>query len=254
VPIDEAIAKGQNAPMSRPVIGVSANIFPAEDRRFYKNKELLVCERALVGMVLRAGGTPIILPVIGDDAAVYQLGQMIDGLLLSGGADVDPTSWGEQSEHWPGQPERDRFEIALLHAMRTRRRPVLGVCRGLQVLNVGLGGTLILDIQTHDAGYHAHRSQDLYCSLRHPMTVTARTWAADLFGGKTEVEVNSVHHQAIDRLADSLTAVAWSDDGLIEAVHADSDTWTRGVQWHPEWDDCEPTRRLFQGFVDACNT
>ena len=250
--IDGFHRAGQNAPMTRPVIGITANIFPAADRRFYKNKELLVCERSMAKRILSAGGTPLVLPVVGDDEALSLYGHIIDGLLLSGGADVDPSSWGSNNERWAGQPERDAFEMSLVKTIRTRRRPILGVCRGLQVLNVAFGGSLILDIESRDPKYHLHRSQELYCSLRHPMTSTPGSWVSELFGGETEVEINSVHHQAIDQLGDGLEALAWSDDGIIEAIHAPQDLWTRAVQWHPEWDDSAPNQVIFDRFVKAC--
>jgi putative glutamine amidotransferase len=238
--------------MSRPVIGITANIFPAADRRFYKNKELLVCERSMAQRILHAGGTPLVLPVTDEEEAVSLYGHMIDGLLLTGGTDVDPSTWGGESEQWPGQPERDRFELELIGIARERRRPVLGVCRGLQVLNVALGGTLILDIQSHDPSFKVHRSQELYCSLRHPITVLEGSWLSELFGGSLKVDVNSVHHQAIDQLGRGLEALAWSEDGIIEAAHVPGDLWTRGIQWHPEWDDASPNQTLFARFVEAC--
>lgn len=249
--IDVRSRAGQNAPMARPVIGITANIFPAADRRFYKNKELLVCERSMVRRILEAGGTPLVLPVVEDNESISYYGHTIDGLLLSGGADIDPASWGGQSERWHGQPERDHFEIEVLKRVRQRGCPVLGICRGLQLMNVALGGSLILDIEGHNPAFHIHRSQELYCRLRHPMTVTRESWVSQLFDGETEVEINSVHHQAIDRLGDGLEALAWSDDGIIEAIHAPGDAWTRAVQWHPEWDDSQPNRTLFDRFVGA---
>lgn len=236
-----------------PVIGITANIFPATDRRFYKNKELLVAERSMVHRILGAGGVPLILPVTGNSSVIDQTVELLDGLLLSGGADVDPSGWGAEIR-WPGQPERDQFESALVRAIRAKNQPILGVCRGLQLLNVALGGSLIQDIQTERPNCHNHRSQELYDQLRHPVTLQKDSWVSEIFGGVTEATINSVHHQAIDRLAPELEALAWSDDGLIEAVHAPTDHWTRGVQWHPEWDTAKPHKQLFSEFLEACRT
>ena len=236
-----------------PVIGITANIFPATDRKFYKNKELLVAERSMVHRILINGGVPLVLPVTGDAQVIAKTVELLDGLLLSGGADVDPSSWGAEVR-WPGQPERDQFESALVHALRAKKRPILGVCRGLQLLNVALGGSLLQDIQTDRPSCHSHRSQEMYDQLRHPVTLQEGSWVSGLFGNVTEATINSVHHQAIDGLAPDLEALAWSDDGLIEAVHAPADRWTRGVQWHPEWATGEPNLQLFGDFVTACKS
>jgi len=124
----------------------------------------------------------------------------------------------------------------------------MGICRGHQLLNVAFGGTLLQDIQTERPECHPHRSQELYCSLRHPIRFKPATPLAELFEGVTDV--NSVHHQAINRLGVGLEAIAWSDDNLIEAVRATEGAWTLGVQWHPEWDPREEDQSLFQYFLE----
>ena len=235
----------------RPTIGISGNIFPATDRKFYKNKELLVVERSMANAIEAAGGTPLLLPVSADGDVLDSLAQKIDGLLLSGGTDVDPSSYGQNNPRWPGQPERDHSELGLLQRMRTARRPIFGICRGHQVLNVAFGGTLLQDIVTQRPECHIHRSQEQYDGRRHPIRLQPDTLLSELFDGMTDV--NSVHHQAIDQLGEGLEAVAWSDDGLIEAVWAPNDHWTWGVQWHPEWDQRSAEAALFQRFIQACN-
>lgn len=237
--------------MTRPRIGISANIFPPEDRPLYKGKPLLVVEGSLVGAVVAAGGVPIGLPVVADPEVARAQADLLDGLLLSGGVDVDPTTYGQARDRWPGQPERDAFEALLYERLRTTGRPVLGVCRGHQMLNVANGGTLLQDIQTARPECHVHRSQEHYDTLRHPARVEAGTLLADTFGGAVHVDVNSVHHQAVDQLGDGVVPVAWSDDGLVEGLTVPSDPWTWGVQWHPEWDPRRPHRSLFVRFVAA---
>ena len=136
--------------------------------------------------------------------------------------------------------------------MRAQKRPVLGICRGHQVLNVGFGGTLLQDIVTQRPTCHIHRSQEKYDALRHPIRFLPNTLLASLFDGMENV--NSVHHQAIDRLGEGLEAAAWSDDDLIEAVWAPEDHWTWGIQWHPEWDLRAAEASLFTCFVRKAGT
>jgi putative glutamine amidotransferase len=236
----------------RPIIGISGNIFPATDRKFYKNKELLVVERSMANAILAVGGAPILLPVSTDGDVLDTIVHKLDGLLLSGGTDVDPSSYGQPNSDWPGQPERDRCELGLLQRMRAQKRPVLGICRGHQVLNVGFGGTLLQDIVTQRPTCHIHRSQEKYDALRHPIRFLPNTLLASLFDGMENV--NSVHHQAIDRLGEGLEAAAWSDDDLIEAVWAPEDHWTWGIQWHPEWDLRAAEASLFTCFVRKAGT
>ena len=247
--VDGGLVEGHDRRMSQfPLIGISGNIFPAVDRRFYKNKELIVVERSMANAIEAAGGVPISLPVTANEEYRSRMAETLDGLLLSGGTDVDPSSYGQSNDRWPGQPERDDFESALLHALRAQGKPVLGVCRGHQLINVAFGGTLIPDILTDREGCHEHRSQELYCSLRHPIEFKEGTALSQIFAEISDV--NTVHHQAIDRLADGLEAIAWSDDGLIEAVQATDGAWTWGVQWHPEWDPRRADQALFAYFLD----
>ncbi|MFT7624231.1 MAG: putative glutamine amidotransferase [Myxococcota bacterium] len=237
---------------SRPIIGLTANLVPATSRSFYDGKPLLVAEGSMVDRVLATGGIPLILPIVADPEILQVYATQIDGLLLTGGADVDPGSYGEEARGWSGQPERDAFESALIDVMRARKAPILGVCRGLQVLNVAMGGSLLHDIVTDRPQCHIHREQERYDGLRHPLTVAPGSWVSDLYGGRTEVDCNSIHHQAINQLGTDLAALAWSDDGLIEAIWAPADRWTRAVQWHPEWDPGAPHVGLFKTFVEAC--
>ena len=128
---------------------------------------------------------------------------------------------------------------------------MLGVCRGHEILNVAFGGTLVQDILTDLPHCHSHRDQELYDTLKHPVKLAPDTLLVELFGA-TDVECNSIHHQAIATLGEGLVAAAWSDDGLVEAITAPDDHWTWGVQWHPEWDDAAPHLALFRSFLEAC--
>jgi putative glutamine amidotransferase len=184
--------------------------------------------------VQRAGGVPILISEP-DEAAVDQLVRTVDGILLSGGGDVAPAAYGGATAGAAEvDPRRDAAELAVVAAARRYRRPLFGICRGLQILNVACGGSLVPDLPT--TSDHPRPSEpEGRLALRHAITAT-RDWPlAGLdrdAGGRASV--NSIHHQAIDRLGVGLTAVAWSGDGVVEAVEGAGDWFVRAVQWHPE--------------------
>jgi putative glutamine amidotransferase len=180
----------------------------------------------------------------------------LDGLLLSGGEDIHPALYGaELSPHcYPPSRERDLFELALFAAARQRELPVLGICRGIQLVNVGMGGTLYQDLPTERPSEIAHDAGSARDARTHAVRLAAGSRAAQALGA-TELRVNSFHHQAVDRLAPGLIATGWSDDGVIEAAEGPGDgPWLLTVQWHPEEMHAEakaPERGLFRALVEA---
>lgn len=202
--------------------------------------------------VQRAGGLPLLITPAHRPPMVRRLAALIDGLLLTGGDDVDPRRYG-QAPHpalGPTEPARDRLEWALLALGARRGWPVLAICRGIQVLAAAAGGTLVQDIPSQRPGSLDHRIG----LAGHPVRLAADSRVAALYG-LGELRVNSFHHQAVDRLPAELRAVAWSPDGLIEAVEGTGERWIVGVQWHPERPGPPEARRgdraLFQAFVAA---
>lgn len=181
----------------------------------------------------------------------------VDGLVLTGGVDIDPAQYGAAPHPKTNRPrpERDAFERALLEEAIARDLPVLAICRGHQLLNVVAGGALLQHIEdgSHRADYRAHPDG---VSRRHPVTLTGRL--AEIFGTQ-ELVVNSRHHQAVtpETLAPRLRALATSPDGLVEAIELPGRRWVIGVQWHPEREEpeirgfAEASRRLFAAFLDA---
>jgi putative glutamine amidotransferase len=226
----------QSPARDRPRIGVSANVMaPRYDRRFYVGKALQYAEEGMLDWIWREGGLPLVLPVVGDtDVAGFV--EHLDGLLLSGGEDVSPELYDQRVRRpeWAGNPRRDRFELALFEAFAARDRPILGVCRGHQVLNVALGGTLHQDLVEDGRVTDPHRDPVRYCRLRHDVRLRRPGYLFDLYGVEGAA-VNTVHHQAVDVLGDDLEVLAESHDGLVEAVRHRSLRWAVGVQWHPEW-------------------
>ena len=205
--------------------------------------------------VTEAGGVPILLPIL-DPEAVPGLVERINGAVLTGGGDIDPTHYG-LSEHptvYGVDPARDEFELALARQIAEVQLPVLAICRGLQVLNVVMGGTLVVDIPSQvDGGFEHFLAGDEAKRAHQSLHLDESCHMASLFG-TSELKVNSLHHQAVAQAAPGLRPVAWSEDGVIEAVEPENNGWQmRGVQWHPEHlvESESAARALFEELVQA---
>lgn len=245
---------------SRPLIAVSPNLLPAEERRLYKGKPLEYGEAHLAAAIANAGAIPVMVYLAEqDDAHIASWAEeviaRVDALVLSGGDDIAPTHYGEQPRDpaWAGNPRRDRLELALYRAARGAGKPVLGVCRGAQLVGVAEGGSLWQDLPSLRPDTLVHRSQEAYDRLGHDLEIDesprARFLSA-LFDGE-EAAVNSVHHQGLKGEPGALTVIARAPDGVAECyVHEDA--WVLAVQWHPEWMQARASqRRLFATFVEA---
>jgi len=193
-------------------------------------------------------------PLIGAALAARAL-DAADALLLTGGEDMDPAWYGAQPSpltHPPSR-ERDLFELALFAAARQRGLPILGICRGIQVINVAMGGTLYQDLPSERPGPLDHNPALARTERSHPVRILAGSRVAAALG-RDRVTVNSFHHQAVRDLAPGLLASGWTEDGLIEAVETpDGEPWLLGVQWHPEEmhaDARAPEHGLFRALVE----
>jgi putative glutamine amidotransferase len=226
-----------------PVVAVTA------PRRQVDGRERVTRNTAYVRALDRAGLVPLALPtMLAPERAVAALcGSGVRGLVLTGGEDVEPALYGATPHPRleDTDPTRDAAELALIAAARERRLPILAICRGIQILNVALGGTLYQDLGSERPGPVTHTGDDSRHAVRvEPGSLLERTL------GTRAATVNSRHHQAIRNLAPGLRAVAWADDGVIEAAEPvdGASPWTLAVQWHPE-DLTE--RALFDGFARA---
>jgi putative glutamine amidotransferase len=202
-----------------------------------------------------AGLRPYILPVLEAGDADAMLEGMA-GLILTGGEDVDPRHYGTSPHPALGEVHagRDAFELALARAARARRLPTLAICRGVQVLNVALGGTLVQDLPSEWEGALPHDGSWERSARVHDATIARPSRLAEALGA-TALRVNSFHHQSLARVAGGLTAVAHAPDGVIEGVETvGDDWWVLGVQWHPEELTATPEawdRALFAAFATA---
>jgi putative glutamine amidotransferase len=199
------------------------------------------------------GGIPVLIPNTSTQAALQVL-DLCDALLISGGEDVDPRFY-ESDPHpnlGPTNPIRDEIEIELIYKALKDKIPTLAICRGLQIVNVTLGGTLIQDIPSVMKQPIQHFQKNPRGKATHRVLIQ-RDSQLNRILGKEEIFVNSLHHQAIDRLSSSLVATASSKDGIIEAVEYPDHPFFIGVQWHPEsmyMHGCKDMKRLFQAFIE----
>jgi putative glutamine amidotransferase len=227
-----------------PLIGISAYDFAGSPAGFY-------LPRGYVDGVRAAGGHAVILP--GPEADAEALLDRIDGVLLSGGGDIGPARYGggEHPSIYHVCDERDAFEIELAALALARDVPMLSICRGLQVLNVALGGDLHPHLPDAVGERVVHRGPERN-PVRHPATVTPGSRLAEILASES-LTVLSRHHQAANRIGRELRAVAFAEDGVIEALEHESHRFCVAVQWHPEMTlDDLPHRRLFDALVAAC--
>jgi len=226
----------------RPVIGLPTYaeraVFGAWDTR------CAILHHSYVDMVARAGGIPVLLPPTG--VARPELVARLDGLVLTGGADIAPARYGGPAvPHGYTRADRDESEFELFRLARAARLPVLAVCRGLQLVNVALGGTLV----GHLPDVVGHEGHSGGPGSFTPVAVTTAAGSRVAAVAGTKVTAHCHHHQAIDRLAPGLTATAHAADGTIEAVETTSGPFLIGVQWHPEADSADD--RLMRALVTA---
>ena len=214
----------------RPVVLVSTGI-SARTTGLYREDSLT--GRNYSQAVVAAGGLPLMVAVL-DPALADAYVEQADALVLTGGADVEPALFGATPDRWLGSVDerRDAFEIALYRAFRAAGKPVLGVCRGHQVINVAEGGTLHQHLPAVEGSWQ-HDQRDLRGAPLHPVRLEAGSRLARAFG-RLDVRTNSYHHQAVDEVGAGLVVVARTGDGVVEAIESERGSFVLGVQWHPE--------------------
>lgn len=243
----------------RPLIGVPGQTLQAIDGIPPDLPHSWVMNHRYFTALASVGGAPVMVPLMPQDTdtlrAIYET---LDGVFLAGGVDVDPSSYDAQREDACGRTDLDRDAVELLLAQwaRAEGKPLFGVCRGLQIMNVEAGGSLYQDCAENYSGSMKH---DYFPTagyardyLAHAVQLEPGTRLREIMGSDV-VHVNSMHHQGLNRVADGMTVSAVAPDGLIEALEGTGDAFCIGVQWHPEMlvDSDVATRRLFVAFVDA---
>ena len=234
--------------MSTPWIGLTPGV--------HQNGTHLLTHMGFFDALLHAGARPVALPLTDDPHLLADYVEKLDGFLFTGGGDLDPLLYGQPCRPWCGtiEPRRDRMELALLSLLKERSTPVLGICRGLQIMNVALGGTLYQDVEKELATdcplAHRQKQPDAYPT--HTVSLAPGSLLHRLMGAETKV--NSLHHQGVRTCAPGFHPTAFSSDGLCEAAELEAHPFFVGVQWHPErmWTQDAKQAALFTAFVQAC--
>lgn len=240
----------------RPLIGITPGYAgPNDNRDFVRKSDMVFTDLNYVRRVERAGGLPLLLPHVHfhRHEQIEQMAAICDGLLLTGGDDVHPKYYNQEwyNAGVPIAAERDEFEMPLTELFLSTGKPILAICRGIQLINVIMGGTLVQDIP-HFIGSTHHSQTDPTGVPTHQVQVEENCRLARIFNGDI-IDVNSHHHQCLDRVADGLRVVARSEEGIIEAVEHASHPYLMAVQWHPErlGVDRYLHQELFDDFIRA---
>ena len=229
----------------KPVIGISTN---------YEDKKSTVND-LYVDMIVAAGGLPLLIPNVSDVSVIEELSSLCDGFLLTGGGDIEPCYYGEERLDVCGSSvaERDVAEMSLFDIANKSGKPIFGICRGMQLINVALGGTLYQDINAAlpDTLSHRHDERLSLSDVQHTVSVAPGTPLYAIVG--ESMGVNSFHHQAVKRIAPALSPMATAPDGVTEAYYMPGERYIVGLQWHPErmYFEDEKTKLIIKEFIDA---
>lgn len=249
----------------RPIrIGMSARLMHSPPKELgFPGKVLQYLERSVAHWIMTHGALAFMIPTLSkgggvkrESLSVRDCVAAMDGLVLQGGADISPTNYGEEPlrPEWAGDNVRDQYEIELLWEFLIQGKPVLGICRGCQLINVACGGSLFQDIPSMVENAAQHRHDDLYDNFHHEIQILPGSRLSELFPEETRPRVNSIHHQCVRKLGRDLCVEAISPaDGVIEAIRWNGSGFMLGCQWHPEFQgagllDSAP---IMQEFLDA---
>lgn len=258
--------QSSHAKRTRVLIGISPRILRDVPAQLgFRGKTLQYLEQSVAHWLMGCGAMVVMIPTVEQqsairrsDLSVRDYAATLDGLILQGGADIDPSLYGEQSSPAVGPTDRarDRFELELLHAFAACGKPVFGICRGMQLINVAYGGTLHHDLNIGGTTQFVHYIRERYDQHAHDLTLKQDGWLQGLYRGVVSPRVNSIHHQGVNQLGANLSVEAWSGDGVIECIRHEGPTFIVGVQWHPEFHDERfpellPTAPLLNAFIEA---
>ena len=239
--------------MTVPLIGLTTkNILHAQ---YGDAIPLLAAPRSYSDALIKAGATPVLMPVILPLTQLDAMLDRLDGIILTGGGDIDPQLYHGQAHEkvYDVDPQRDRIEITLARRVIERQKPFVAICRGFQVLNVALGGALYSHIadQMEGAIEHSAFPQHPTDFPAHDVEINPDSKLSNILG-KTQLKVNSLHHQGVSQVGKGLTVTATAADGLVEGVEVQGHPFGVAVQWHPEWmPESKEMQALFTAFVQA---
>lgn len=231
---------------------VNRNEIKGTPIRGKRGQDLAVCTYDYINAIEKSGGVPLIMPNLTEPEALQRLFELADGFLFSGGEDMDPKWYHEEISEdnvIVADERRDHFEMKLAELVLQSSKPVLGICRGMQLLNVAGGGSLFQDLKSNIShpGHEIPKNRKI-----HQISISKYSRLHEIYQ-ETQKEVNSFHHQGVKKLADCYTAVAWAADGIIEAYEAREERFLIGVQWHPEMlhESYEEELKIFEALVKS---
>ena len=232
----------------RPIIGVLAEIDDKLSTRV---------QNSYIRAIEKSGGIPVLIPYVDGGETVEHLVDICDGFFFTGGADIDPKRYGEEPRESIGDVRqyRDEFEFRVFQKVIKTSKPILAICRGAQLVNVALGGTLYQDIPTEVDTKIAHRQSESKFLPPHNVRVIVDTPLYEMTGVE-QIKANSFHHQAIKTLGKGLEIMALAEDGIVEAVYLSERQYVRAYQWHPErlFETDLQNRMIFENFIRACTS
>ena len=241
--------------MKKPIIGINSSRVIRQDT-LYSHSIVESLSSDYVESVIKAGGIPIILPIVSDEEYVRRQIETLDGVILSGGIDVNPLLYNEEPSSKLGfiYPEKDNFDILIAKIAYELNKPILAICRGLQILNVAFGGTLYQDLSEKEGCYIKHVQQSRDGAATHTLDIDKNSILHDVLGDS--IISNTFHHQAIKDLAPDFKITAYSKDNVIEGIESLTKPFVVGVQFHPEimtaYDD-KNMLRLFKALISAAS-
>lgn len=236
-----------------PIIGISASLLTIETG-VLKGRERAFVGQDYAAAIAKAGGTPIVLPIVESVELIAKQVDLIDGLLLSGGYDIHPHFFGEEPHALleMSYPDRDLYEISLVQSAYRIKKPIFGICRGLQLINVAFGGTLHQDLASSSKETLQHHQKARADYPTHTIDIAEGTWLRKI-ANQPSIRTNSLHHQSISAMAPGFTISAKTRDGVIEGIEKMDPSFVLGVQWHPElMYERDPLMfELFRTFIQA---
>lgn len=238
--------------MNKPVIGISGSMIIENQSDIFMGYQRAYTNDDYIQAVSRAGGVPVVLPIVDSKEEILAQVELLDGLIMMGGHDIDPDLYAEEPTAKLGfiYPRRDRFDLELINVARNKKMPMLGICRGHQMINVAFGGTLYQDLSEIKECKLSHVQKSFCFEPVHKINVAEGTKLFNLVGA--QMRVNSFHHLAVKDLAKDFVVSAMSNDNVIEAIEYTKDQYVMGVQFHPEMMSSrnEQAQKIFDGLVE----
>lgn len=237
--------------MKKPIIGITSAYEEEKELKHYHRTTVCI---DYAESIVKAGGIPFVIPVLKDREVIKKQLELVDGLLMSGGVDINPRYYNQDFLEGTKlvSPERDANEWIILEEFLSMNKPILGICRGMQMINVFKGGTLHQDIKETSKKILKH-NQDYLPELKvHKVNIEKNSILSDLFG--EQLITNSFHHQSLDKIGQGLKVVATTNDGIIEAIESKEEGFLLGVQWHPEMMTARGSKemiRIFEKFIEV---